>query len=324
MKALLRRRGQIELAEVAAPAVVRADDVRLRVLVAGVCRTDVYAARGLLPVREPVILGHEFVAEVVETGAAVAGLEAGARVAVCPVLVCGSCEGCLHAADHERLGRCIQRRFLGQDVDGAFAEGVVVPANVVRRVPRDLPDRVAAFAEPVAAALAVLDSGLVVGARGLLVGSGRIATLTERVLRLAGFDRLDVIAPELAETARANTYDYAVEAAASSITIGACLRALRPGGLLVMKSRTPLAVELDPRLVVQKQLTLRGAEYASFDQALERLAGGGLSLADLLGPEAPLADFERVFEAALDESSGKQFFRIAFASQPGPSGPGEG
>lgn len=313
MKALLRRRGQLELVEVAAPRAVRRHEVRLRVLVAGVCRTDVYAARGQLTVREPVILGHEFVAEVLEVGAGVTGLELGTRVVVCPVLVCGQCAGCVATSGERRVDRCLERRFLGLDVDGCFAEQVVVPASAVQPVPAGLSERAAAFVEPVAAALAVLEAGLVRGSRGLLVGSGRISVLSERVLALGGFGHVEVMSPERAEEVAANRYDFAVEAVATSATLGMCLRALRPGGLLVMKSRTPSPLTLDPRVVVQKQLTLRGAEYGSFSEALRVLAEERLRVADLLGPEAELGEFEQVFEAALDERAGKRFFRIAAA-----------
>jgi threonine dehydrogenase-like Zn-dependent dehydrogenase len=169
----------------------------LRVLLAGICRTDVQAADGLFPIAESRILGHEMAGEVAEADPG-SELHRGDRVTVAPLLPCGTCVGCakaLRGADD-----------VGVDVDGAFAEEVVIPSGYVHRVPRGLSLRRAAYVEPVAAALAVVRAPIRTQQRGLVLGTGRIADLTARVLSHLGFT---LGQPESGD--RASSFDYVVE-----------------------------------------------------------------------------------------------------------------
>jgi propanol-preferring alcohol dehydrogenase len=112
--------------EVAAPE-PGPDDVLVRVLACGVCRTDLHVADGdLAPLGRPVVPGHEIVGEVVRAGARVAGVGPGDRVGV-PWLgwTCGTCEPC--RAGRENL--CAAARFTGYHRDGGFAEYAVADAR---------------------------------------------------------------------------------------------------------------------------------------------------------------------------------------------------
>src|SRR4051812_30049243 len=93
MRALMKEGGAVRLARGPEPALVAPDDVRLRVAFAGVCRTDLFVADGLLPSRDPVILGHEL-SGVVDAAGPAAGFSPGERVTVAPLLLCGRCERC--------------------------------------------------------------------------------------------------------------------------------------------------------------------------------------------------------------------------------------
>jgi alcohol dehydrogenase, propanol-preferring len=103
------------------------DDVLVRVLACGVCRTDLHVADGELPPRgRPVVPGHEIVGEVVRRGANAPRLAVGERVGI-PWLAwtCGACEPC--RAGRENL--CQRARFTGYDRDGGFAEYAVADAR---------------------------------------------------------------------------------------------------------------------------------------------------------------------------------------------------
>jgi L-iditol 2-dehydrogenase len=281
-------------------------EVLVRVAVAGLCRTDVYVAEGRLPARDPVVLGHEFAGVVEEVGPGVQGLARGARVTAMPVIPCGSCAPCAAGRDTT----CLARTMLGVDRDGAFAEFVAVPAKVVYPVPDSLPFRAAAYAEPVAAALALLHSGIRPGQRGLIHGRNRFALLAARVLKVHGFTDVTVHDPA-GGPPEANAYDFVVETTATTRVLAEVVRAVRPFGTVILKSRPARPPGLDVLSAVQKELTFRAVHYGPFAKAVDLLAEGRLDVADLLGPVHHLEDFPRVLAGAGKDESAKVFFSPA-------------
>ncbi len=115
----------LKLVEVPTPQ-PKADEIRLRVLVCGVCRTDIHIAEGDLPLRKsPLILGHEVVGVVDEVGEKVERFRVGDRAGVYWLhSACGRCKFCLSG----RENYCPQVQCTGWDVDGGYAEYVTVPA----------------------------------------------------------------------------------------------------------------------------------------------------------------------------------------------------
>jgi threonine dehydrogenase-like Zn-dependent dehydrogenase len=313
MKALVLRGRTAALEEIAAPACEQPDDVVVGVAVVGVCRTDCYLATGLMPARTPLVLGHELAGVVREAGPA-SGFEPGERVACMPLLGCGQCAACRAGRAHV----CPHGQMLGLDRDGGFAELVRVPASTLVRVPAGLSLRHAAFAEPVAAALAVPEAlpealpGAARAGRGLILGQGRIAALTARVLVNAGFDQVEIRpVPERVAASDADAFDFVVETAASERALAAALALLRPRGTLVLKSRPPRPVALDVVGCVRKELRLAGAYYGSLAAALHLMHTGAIVVDDLLGPGHALADHQAVFAAELaGDEARKQFFVI--------------
>jgi propanol-preferring alcohol dehydrogenase len=115
----------LKLVEVPTPH-PRDDEVRLRVLVCGVCRTDIHIAEGDLPLRKsPLILGHEIVGIVDEVGNKVKRFHAGDKAGVYWLhSACGQCKYCLS----QKENYCPEIKCTGWDVDGGYAEYVTVPA----------------------------------------------------------------------------------------------------------------------------------------------------------------------------------------------------
>lgn len=271
--------------------------VRLRVELAGVCRTDVHAAEGRLALGGRRVLGHEMVGEVQETDPRCV-IPRGARVTVSPLLVCGRCAPC------RRGRRCAAPAMLGVDIDGAFAEQVVVPEACVVRVPADLPSRRAAYVEPLAAAL-----GVATGApirpdhHGAVIGAGRIADLTARVLEARGFRALSTKGTEGLET---GSLDFAVEAEGSDAALAEALRVVAPGGVVVLKSRPARPIALDVARAVRNDVILAGASYGPFEDAVA--LAGELPVDDLLGDVYPLDRFAAVLAVSRDRPLGPKVF----------------
>ena len=303
MRALVRQDGGIALVEVATPICRADDDVRIGVTTAGICRTDIYVAEGLIPVREPRIIGHEFAGRVLEAGKE-SDFEVGDTVTLIPLMECGDCASC------EAGGACARPRFLGIEADGAFAEEIVVPAANVRRVPPQVDPRHAAYTEPVAAAMAVLNAPLDRDGRGVVIGDNRIAALTMRILAVKGFDRVEQVSAKDWQE-HADRADFAIETEATPQAFDAMLRVLRPGGLAILKSRPAGPVPFDVALAVRKGLVMQAVNYASFDSAIDLIASGQLHLEDLLGPTYALEDFEAAFAASDGYGAVKSFFSIS-------------
>ena len=112
--------------------------LRLRVVACGVCRTDLHLAEGdLTPRRALVVPGHEIVGVVDERGEGASTVRIGERVgAAWLARTCGACRFCL--ADQENL--CLHPSFTGWDIDGGYAEFVVVHEDFVYRLPEGFDD----------------------------------------------------------------------------------------------------------------------------------------------------------------------------------------
>ncbi|MEV4601939.1 zinc-binding alcohol dehydrogenase family protein [Amycolatopsis sp. NPDC049253] len=109
-------------------------DLLVRVLVCGVCRTDLHVAEGDLPVHRPAVTpGHEVVGEVVALGENPGDAFAiGDRVGIAWLRhTCGTCKFCLRGAEN----LCPESRYTGWDADGGYAEYAVVPADYAHRLP---------------------------------------------------------------------------------------------------------------------------------------------------------------------------------------------
>ncbi len=169
-----------------APPEPGAGELRLRVEVCGVCRTDLHIAEGdLFPRRPHVIPGHEVVGVVDAVGPGVSGFREGDRAGVAWLQrTCGRCRFCLRGAEN----LCLAPRFTGWDEDGGYAEQVVAPAAFVYRLPARA--EASALAPLLCAGIigyrAYLQSGVAKGQRLGLFGFGGSAHITLQVARFLG------------------------------------------------------------------------------------------------------------------------------------------
>jgi len=177
--------------------------VKVKIKVCGICGSDLHEYRNgpfIIPAKPhpltgrsgPVILGHEFSAEVVETGEGVNHFKTGDRITVNPLIYCGECHYC-------RLGQhvmCTKLGTAGFAWDGAFAEYGVFPEYGALRLPESVTDEMGAFVEPLAVAIhAVKRSRMKIGASVAVVGAGPIGLLVMQACRAAGAGKVCVIEP---------------------------------------------------------------------------------------------------------------------------------
>lgn len=151
LAAVFEQPGSYGIKECEEPRILNPDDIKISVQVAGVCGTDAHIVSN--PQRHlatnGIILGHEFVGEIVEMGTSVKGFALGDRVIAGPNISCGQCEKCRRG----RLKNCENNQALGITRDGGFAQYVVAPARAFYPIPKNLPSELAVFAEPLSCVL---------------------------------------------------------------------------------------------------------------------------------------------------------------------------
>lgn len=305
MRALIKNGGTVGVKDVPKPDLQSEKDVLIRVMLAGLCRTDVFAAEGRVPCKDTVILGHEFSGIIERAGAEVADFRQGDKVAVMPVMPCRHCSICLSGRETD----CQSTTMLGIDLDGAFAEYVAVPAAAVYHIPANMSFRQAAYAEPVAASLSVMKAGIEPRQRGLIYGDNRFSHLISRILLAYGFENVTIFDPARAPALNANSFDFAIETMATAQVMDDIFRALKPGGRAVLKSRKHEPVGINFSTAVRKEITLSAVNYGDFNEALRLMGSGRLQVDDLFGEVHDLEDFEAVFARAKTHESKKVFFK---------------
>lgn len=275
----------------------------VRVVLAGVCSTDLELVRGYYPYTG--ILGHEFVG-IVEAGGDVL---AGQRVVGEINAACGACDTCIA----ERPTHCETRTVLGiVDRHGAFAEYLSLPVANLHRVPDDVSTDAATFVEPLAAALEIQEQiDVTADDRVLIIGDGKLGQLVAQTLALTGCD-LTVVGKHLDKLERCSTFaathlagefngtrfDIAVECTGDPSGFETARAALRPRGTLVMKSTYAGRLDVDASAIVVDEITLVGSRCGPFAPAIALLEQGRITVESMIEARYPLADGLRAFEHA--------------------------
>src|SRR5678815_1112244 len=179
MQALWLEDNKITLRDISQPR--KLDEALIKIRKAGICSTDLELVKGYYPYTG--VLGHEFVGEVVESDD---DSWIGQRVVGEINVVCNQCEQCLNG----RSTHCENRTVLGiVNRDGTFAEFTTLPLANLHRVPDSVPDEMAVFSEPLAAALEIQDQTSIKPTdRVLLIGAGRLGQLIAQTLALTSCD----------------------------------------------------------------------------------------------------------------------------------------
>lgn len=316
--------GNVGLEEWPEPA-LGVDQVKVAVKATGICGTDLHIYHDEYPVEPPVILGHEWAGQVVETGKEVAQVKVGDRVTSHPFVgVCGHCIHCQQGV----WGMCQGRRGLGVEANGAFAPYLVVPAHTVYCLPESLDYESAAVIEPLACCVkAVLETGHIrAGDVALIIGPGPIGLLASQLARAQGAttillgtpadeERLRVgqrlgadwamqvdspvlfeVLEELTEGAGA---DLVVECAGAPAATRTGLQLLRRRGEYIQMGLHGRSFELDFELIASKDVRVLGSvdsSLASWQRALRLLGRGEVQLEPLVSHVLSLSEWEKGFE----------------------------
>lgn len=261
---------------------IKADEALIRLIVAGICATDLELVKGYAGFSG--ILGHEFVGVVEAVGDEKHKQWLHRRVVGSINVGCGACETCrLQGPEH-----CPEREVLGiRRKDGVFADHFSLPLANLFAVPDQVPDEAAVFAEPLAAAIRVAKQLEPLTVKNVaVVGPGRLGLLIGKVLSLAGYGvlmagrseaSLDLprqwsLSTALIEDVPDNSFDCAVDASGQASGFLQALRLVKPRGSLVLKSTFSAIEPVDLTKVVVCEVNIIGSRCGPFADALAVLA----------------------------------------------------
>ena len=297
MKALRVQKKRLSLRNIDKPE--PAGEALVRVLLSGICNTDLEIARGYAGFAGT--LGHEFVGVVEETsdkqliGKRVVGeINAG----------CGRCHLC-RGGDPRH---CASRTVLGiVGRDGAHAEFLRLPLVNLVPVPANIADEHAVFTEPLAAACGILERvSIATTDRVAVIGDGKLGLLSAQVVALTGAEtgligkhsnKLKIAARRGIETLtvkqaakRFREFDVVVEASGSESGFALALNLLKPKGKLVLKSTFHGATEVEASRVVVDEISIIGSRCGRFTPAIDLLKKNAIDVDSLISEEYPLSE----------------------------------
>ena len=323
----------LRLQDVPVPS-IGINDVLIRVHKTGICGTDLHidawdpwAARTIQP---PLVVGHEFVGDIVEVGANVSGFKPGDLVSGEGHVVCGKCRHCLAGQRH----LCVDTVGLGVGRDGAFAEYVALPMTNIWHHAPGIDEDVAAIFDPFGNAVHTALAFPVLGEDVLVTGAGPIGLMATAVVRHAGARHVVVSEPNAfrrelairmgatiavdplerdlhavqAELGMVEGFDIALEMSGVEAALRSAIENMAHGGRIAILGIPTDEISLDVNTIVFNQLTLRGIYgremYETWYQMTVMLQSG-LDISAAITHRFGFRDFEAAFAAARSGDSGK-------------------
>ena len=323
----------LELTDVPIPP-IGINDVLIRVARTGICGTDLHidawdawAAKTIVP---PLVVGHEFVGEIVEVGSNVTDFSPGDLVSGEGHVVCGRCRHCLAGRRH----LCARSIGLGVGRDGSFAEYVALPmTNIWHHWPGVDPE-VAAIFDPLGNAVHTALAFPVLGEDVLVSGAGPIGLMATAVVRHAGARHVVVSEPNgyrrdlalrmgaaavvdptvrhprdlMVELGMVEGFDVALEMSGTAVALRTAMASMAHGGGIAILGLPTEEIALDINELVLKMLTLRGIYGREMYETWYKMTvmlQSGLDIRPAITHRFDVRDHAAAFAAARSGESGK-------------------
>jgi L-iditol 2-dehydrogenase len=275
-------------------------------------------------------MGHEAAGIIARAGRNVTEWKEGDRVTFDSTVSCGRCAFCKRGD----INLCNNRQVLGVSCgdyrrNGAFAEYVAVPENILYRLPADLSFDHAAMIEAVSIGVhAVNLTPHELGDTAVVVGSGMIGQLTIQAAKVAGFSKVyavDIddakleraknlgadeafnskscnVAAEIAARTNGQGADAVLEAVGATDPISTSISCVRKGGTVTLIGNISPKIELNLQAIVTRQIRLQGscASSGEYPACIDLLSKGAIRVDSMISARTPLADaaswFDRLYK----------------------------
>jgi threonine 3-dehydrogenase len=310
------------------------NDVLIKVDRTGICGTDVHIykwdawAQKTIPV--PMVVGHEFVGEIVEVGANVKDFFPGEVVSGEGHVVCGRCRNCLAGRRH----LCADTKGIGVNRPGAFAEYLALPMTNVWHLNKGIDRDIASIFDPFGNAVHTALSFPVLGEDVLITGAGPIGIMAAAVVRHAGARfvvitdvnpyRLDLarkmgvtravnvhetnLAKVQKELGMVEGFDVGLEMSGNAAAFRDMIASMSHGGKIAMLGIPEKEMAIDWNTVVFSMLTIKGIygrEMYDTWYKMTVMLQSGLDISPVITHRLPFTEFQKGFEVMLSGRSGK-------------------
>jgi len=335
MKALVKSRPEpgLWLAEVPVPE-IGINDVLVRVKKASICGTDIHIlkwddwAKRTIPV--PMVIGHEFVGEIVAVGSNVVDFFPGQLVSGEGHVVCGRCRNCFAGRRH----LCARTSGVGVNRPGAFAEYIALPMTNIWVHKNAVNTEVAGIFDPFGNAVHTALAFPVLGEDVLVTGAGPIGIMAAAVARHAGARhvvitdlnpyRLD-LARKLGVSMAVNTreqslgdvqkalgmsegFDVGLEMSGNAAAFREMLANMSHGGKIAMLGIPPNEIAIDWNVVIFNMLTIQGIYGREMYETWYKMTvmlESGLDISAVITHRFPYQQYHEAFELMQSGNSGK-------------------
>ncbi|WP_288941676.1 L-threonine 3-dehydrogenase [uncultured Roseovarius sp.] len=310
------------------------NDVLIKIKKTAICGTDVHIWKwdefSAKTVPVPMVVGHEFVGEIVDMGAAARTYRIGQRVSGEGHIVCGTCRNCRAGRGH----LCRNTRGVGVNRPGAFAEYLCIPESNVVPIPEDIPDEIAAIFDPLGNAVHTALSFDLVGEDVLVTGAGPIGIMGALVAQKVGARKVVItdINPYRLDLARrmgvqhvvdvgnetlrdvmdeigmTEGFDVGLEMSGAAPAMQQMIARMNNGGKLALLGIAPTEFPVDWNTVIFKMLQIKGIygrEMYETWYKMIALVQSGLDVSGLITHRIHIDAFEQGFAAMISGNSGK-------------------
>ncbi|MBQ4839135.1 MULTISPECIES: L-threonine 3-dehydrogenase [Pseudoalteromonas] len=310
------------------------NDLLIKIRKTAICGTDVHIykwdewSQNTIPT--PMVVGHEYVGEIVDMGQEVRGFEVGDRVSGEGHITCGHCRNC-------RAGRvhlCRNTIGVGVNREGSFAEYLVIPAYNAFKIPDNISDELASIFDPFGNAVHTALSFDLVGEDVLITGAGPIGIMAAAVAKHVGARhvvitdvneyRLD-LARKMGATKAVNVanesledvmqelgmtegFDVGLEMSGVPVAFNSMLNNMNHGGKIAMLGIPPSDMAVDWNQVIFKGLVIKGIYGREMFETWYKMASliqSGLNLEPIITHEFNVDDFQQGFDTMISGQSGK-------------------
>lgn len=310
------------------------DEVLIKVKKSAICGTDVHIYKwdewSAKTVPTPMVVGHEFCGEIVDTGKAALKFNIGQRVSGEGHVTCGTCRNCRAGRGH----LCRNTLGVGVNRPGSFAEYLCIPEDNVVPIPDDIPDEIAAIFDPFGNAVHTALSFDLVGEDVLVTGAGPIGIMGALVAQKVGARKVVItdISPFRRQLAKDMGVQHVVDASIEDLNdvmaalgmtegfdVGLEMSGAAPamrdmidkmnnGGKIALLGIAPTEFAVDWNKIIFKMLQVKGIygrEIFETWYKMIALVQSGLDLSGLITHRIGIDQYEEGFAAMLSGDAGK-------------------